>query len=104
MFISLTFTPDATQTGLQCESTMPLSGGLRFACGYTVRLLCPCMLILHISEFFHLLTLRYMFLDTPQMTKAVLGDAIALIRGDRFYTTSYTPVSTFSLDPIHAGY
>ncbi|KAF8579879.1 heme peroxidase [Ramaria rubella] len=47
-------------TGLQCESTMPLSGGLRFACGYT-------------------------------MTKAVLGDAIALVRGDRFYTTSYTP-------------
>ena len=27
------------------------------------------------------------------MTRAVLGDAIALVRGDRFYTTSYTPVS-----------
>jgi hypothetical protein len=46
-------------TGLQCESIMPLSGGLRFSCGYT-------------------------------MTKAVLGDAIALVRGDRFNTTSFT--------------
>lgn len=25
-----------------------------------------------------------------QMTRAVLGDAIALIRGDRFYTTDFT--------------
>jgi hypothetical protein len=25
------------------------------------------------------------------MTRAVLSDAIALIRGDRFYTTSFTP-------------
>ncbi|KAF8516240.1 heme peroxidase [Gautieria morchelliformis] len=49
-------------TGLQCESTMPLSSGMRFSCGYT-------------------------------MTKAVLGDAIALVRGDRFYTTSYTPAT-----------
>ncbi|KAF9458998.1 heme peroxidase [Collybia nuda] len=47
-------------TGLQCESTMPLSGGLRFACGYT-------------------------------MTRAILSDAIALVRGDRFNTTSFTP-------------
>ena len=30
-----------------------------------------------------------------QMTKAVLGDAIALVRGDRFYTTSYTPVRMY---------
>jgi len=49
-------------TGLQCESTMPLYGGLRFAAGYT-------------------------------MTRAVLGDAIALVRGDRFYTTDYTPTN-----------
>ncbi|KAJ7584626.1 heme peroxidase [Mycena floridula] len=49
-------------TGLQCESTMPLAGGLRFSCGYT-------------------------------MTRAVLGDAIALVRGDRFYTTSFTPAN-----------
>jgi linoleate 10R-lipoxygenase len=47
-------------TGLQCEAIMPLSGGLRFSCGYTT-------------------------------TQAVLSDAIALIRGDRFYTTSFTP-------------
>jgi cytochrome P450 len=46
-------------TGLQCESTMPLTPGLRFSCGYT-------------------------------MTKAVLSDAIALVRGDRFNTTSFT--------------
>ncbi|KAF9257706.1 heme peroxidase [Marasmius fiardii PR-910] len=49
-------------TGLQCEALMPLSGGLRFACGYT-------------------------------MTRAVLSDAIALIRGDRFYTTAFTPAN-----------
>ncbi|KAF8879290.1 heme peroxidase [Infundibulicybe gibba] len=49
-------------TGLQCEATMPLSGGLRFACGYT-------------------------------MTRAVLSDAIALVRGDRFYTTDFTPAN-----------
>ncbi|KAL0577572.1 hypothetical protein V5O48_004403 [Marasmius crinis-equi] len=49
-------------TGLQCESTMPLAGGLRFACGYTT-------------------------------TRAVLSDAIALIRGDRFYTTAFTPAN-----------
>ncbi|EEB97369.1 hypothetical protein MPER_03325, partial [Moniliophthora perniciosa FA553] len=49
-------------TGLQCESLMPLSGGLRFACGYTT-------------------------------TRAVLSDAIALIRGDRFYTTAFTPAN-----------
>jgi len=49
-------------TGLQAEATMPLSGGLRFACGYT-------------------------------MTRAVLGDAIALVRGDRFNTTDYTPAN-----------
>ncbi|TFK63860.1 heme peroxidase [Pluteus cervinus] len=47
-------------TGLQCEAVMPLSGGLRFAAGYT-------------------------------MTRAVLGDAIALVRGDRYYTTDFTP-------------
>ncbi|KAJ3993518.1 heme peroxidase [Lentinula boryana] len=47
-------------TGLQCEATMPLTEGLRFACGYT-------------------------------MTRAILGDAIALVRGDRFYTTEFTP-------------
>ncbi|KAL0577268.1 hypothetical protein V5O48_004725 [Marasmius crinis-equi] len=49
-------------TGLQCESIMPLAGGLRFACGYTT-------------------------------TRAVLSDAIALIRGDRFYTTAFTPAN-----------
>ncbi|KAG7090385.1 hypothetical protein E1B28_009504 [Marasmius oreades] len=49
-------------TGLQCEAIMPLSGGLRFACGYTT-------------------------------TRAVLSDAIALIRGDRFYTTAFTPAN-----------
>ncbi|KAJ3865441.1 heme peroxidase [Lentinula novae-zelandiae] len=49
-------------TGLQCEATMPLSEGLRFACGYT-------------------------------MTRAILGDAIALVRGDRFYTTDFTPAN-----------
>ncbi|KAF8662084.1 hypothetical protein AX16_001194 [Volvariella volvacea WC 439] len=49
-------------TGLQAESIMPLSGGLRFACGYT-------------------------------MTQAVLADAIALVRGDRYYTTDFTPAN-----------
>ncbi|KAJ7506939.1 heme peroxidase [Mycena galericulata] len=49
-------------TGLQCEETMPLSPGLRFASGYT-------------------------------MMRAVLGDAISLVRGDRFYTTDYTPAN-----------
>ncbi|KAJ3760774.1 heme peroxidase [Lentinula raphanica] len=49
-------------TGLQCEATMPLSEGLRFACGYT-------------------------------MTRAILGDAIALVRGDRYYTTEFTPAN-----------
>ncbi|KAJ7803765.1 heme peroxidase [Mycena olivaceomarginata] len=44
--------------GLQCEETLPLSPGLRFASGYTV-----------------------------------LGDAIALVRGDRFYTTDFTPAN-----------
>ena len=24
------------------------------------------------------------------MTRAILGDAVALVRGDRFYTTDYT--------------
>ncbi|KAJ3844035.1 heme peroxidase [Lentinula raphanica] len=49
-------------TGLQCEATMPLTDGSRFACGYT-------------------------------MTRAILGDAIALVRGDRFYTTDFTPAN-----------
>ncbi|KAJ6585690.1 heme peroxidase [Mycena capillaripes] len=49
-------------TGLQCEETIPLSPGLRFASGYT-------------------------------MMRAVLGDAIALVRGDRFYTTDFTPAN-----------
>ncbi|KAJ7174160.1 heme peroxidase [Mycena crocata] len=49
-------------TGLQCEETMPLTPGLRFASGYT-------------------------------MMRAVLGDAISLVRGDRFYTTDYTPAN-----------
>ncbi|KAJ6481195.1 heme peroxidase [Mycena vulgaris] len=48
--------------GLQCEATMPLSPGVRFASGYT-------------------------------MMRAVLGDAIALVRGDRFYTTDFTPAN-----------
>ncbi|KAJ7785469.1 heme peroxidase [Mycena olivaceomarginata] len=48
--------------GLQCEETLPLSPGLRFASGYT-------------------------------MMRAVLGDAIALVRGDRFYTTDFTPAN-----------
>ncbi|KAG6916804.1 hypothetical protein DXG01_005269 [Tephrocybe rancida] len=47
-------------TGLQAESTMPLTDGSRFACGYTT-------------------------------TRGVLGDAIALVRGDRFYTSNFTP-------------
>ena len=25
------------------------------------------------------------------MTRAILGDAVALVRGDRFYTTAFTP-------------
>ncbi|PPQ84052.1 hypothetical protein CVT26_013955, partial [Gymnopilus dilepis] len=49
-------------TGLQAESTMPLTDGSRFACGYTT-------------------------------TRAVLGDAIALVRGDRFYTSSFSPIN-----------
>ncbi|KAK1217118.1 hypothetical protein PQX77_020235 [Marasmius sp. AFHP31] len=49
-------------TGLQCESTMPLAEGSRFACGYTT-------------------------------TRAVLSDAIALVRGDRFFTTAFTPAN-----------
>jgi hypothetical protein len=49
-------------TGLQAESTMPLTDGSRFACGYTT-------------------------------TRAVLGDAIALVRGDRFYTSDFTPIN-----------
>ncbi|KAF9466792.1 heme peroxidase [Collybia nuda] len=47
-------------TGLQAESTMPLSDGSRFCCGYTA---------------------------------CVLGDAIALVRGDRFSTTDFTPTN-----------
>ncbi|KDR73404.1 hypothetical protein GALMADRAFT_142500 [Galerina marginata CBS 339.88] len=49
-------------TGLQAESTMPLTDGSRFACGYTT-------------------------------TRAVLGDAIALVRGDRFYSSDFTPIN-----------
>ncbi|KAG6915284.1 hypothetical protein DXG01_012306 [Tephrocybe rancida] len=49
-------------TGLQAESTMPLTDGSRFACGYTT-------------------------------TRGVLGDAIALVRGDRFYTSDFTPLN-----------
>jgi len=30
------------------------------------------------------------------MTRAILGDAIALVRGDRFYTTDYTPYNLTS--------
>ncbi|KAK7008378.1 heme peroxidase [Favolaschia claudopus] len=47
-------------TGLQCEDNMPLYPGLRFASGCYT------------------------------MVRAVLGDAIALVRGDRFYTTDFT--------------
>ncbi|KAJ7208882.1 heme peroxidase [Mycena pura] len=47
-------------TGLQCEDTMPLTPGSRFAAGYT-------------------------------MTRAILSDAINLVRGDRFFTTDFTP-------------
>jgi len=49
-------------TGLQAESTMPLTTGSRFACGYTT-------------------------------TRGVLGDAIALVRGDRFNTSDFTPAN-----------
>ncbi|KAJ7443813.1 heme peroxidase [Mycena latifolia] len=49
-------------TGLQCEATMPLMPGVRFAAGYTT-------------------------------VRAVLGDAIALVRGDKFYTTDFTPTN-----------
>ncbi|KAK7458169.1 hypothetical protein VKT23_010077 [Stygiomarasmius scandens] len=67
-------------TGLQCESTMPLTDGSRFACGYTT-------------------------------TRAVLGDAIALVRGDRFATTNFTPAHLTSWgfqdcqrDPNNGGF
>jgi len=49
-------------TGLQAESTMPLTDGSHFACGFTT-------------------------------TRAILGDAIALLRGDRFYTSDFTPAN-----------
>ncbi|KAG6905236.1 hypothetical protein DXG01_004057 [Tephrocybe rancida] len=49
-------------TGLQAESTMPLTDGSRFACGYTI-------------------------------TRGVLGDTIALVRGDRSYTSDFTPLN-----------
>ncbi|KAF8993798.1 heme peroxidase [Cyathus striatus] len=48
--------------GLKAESTMPLSDGLRFACGYTT-------------------------------TRGVLGDAVALVRGDRFSTIDFSPAN-----------
>jgi hypothetical protein len=57
---------------------MPLTGGLRFACGYTVCIL--AILIRREVQLTHAL----------QMTRAVLSDAIALVRGDRFATTSFT--------------
>ena len=31
------------------------------------------------------------------MTRAILGDAVALVRGDRFYTTDYTRKLSFIL-------
>ena len=49
---------------------MPLSGGLRFTCGYTVR-----------SYLFVSVKTNFRFLFIFQMTRAVLGDAIALVRG-----------------------
>jgi len=58
---------------------MPLSGGLRFACGYTVCLFGGSLSLGGI-ELTH----------TVQMTRAVLSDAIALVRGDRFNTTAFT--------------
>jgi len=48
--------------GLHAESTMPLTDGSRFCCGYTT-------------------------------TRGVLGDAIALVRGDRFSTSDFTPAN-----------
>ncbi|KAG6890061.1 hypothetical protein C0992_003159 [Termitomyces sp. T32_za158] len=53
-------------TGLQAESTIPLTDTFRFACGYTI-------------------------------TRAILGDAIALVRGDRFYTSDFTPNTAANL-------
>ncbi|KNZ76883.1 Psi-producing oxygenase C [Termitomyces sp. J132] len=49
-------------TGLQAESTIPLTDNFRFACGYTT-------------------------------TRAILGDAVALVRGDRFNTSDFTPAN-----------
>ncbi|KAJ7079447.1 heme peroxidase [Mycena belliarum] len=46
--------------GLQCEATVPLKPGVRFASGYT--LMC-----------------------------AVLSDTVTLLRGDRYFTTDFTP-------------
>ncbi|KAJ6589604.1 heme peroxidase [Mycena capillaripes] len=46
--------------GLQCEESMPLKRGVRFASGYT-------------------------------LIRAVLADTIAVVRGDRYYTTDFTP-------------
>ncbi|KAJ7469076.1 heme peroxidase [Mycena latifolia] len=46
--------------GLQCEATVPLKPGVRFASGYTLM-------------------------------RAVLSDVVTLLRGDRFYTTDFTP-------------
>ncbi|KAJ7103706.1 heme peroxidase [Mycena crocata] len=63
-------------TGLQCEATMPLYPGVRFSCGYTVAFSPPSIE-----------TAPYI----RQVMRAILGDAIALVRGDRFYTTDFTP-------------
>jgi len=54
---------------------MPLTDGFRFACGYTVR---------------YLYNLSFVKVTWCQTTRAILGDAIALVRGDRFSTSDFT--------------
>jgi len=54
---------------------MPLTDGFRFACGYTVR---------------YLYDLSFIKVTWFQTTRAILGDAITLVRGDRFSTSDFT--------------
>ncbi|KAJ7327590.1 heme peroxidase [Mycena albidolilacea] len=65
--------------GIECEDTMPLKPEVRFSSGYTVRTL---FFQFHSSSpYIHLF----------QLMRAILSDALALVRGDRFFTTDYTP-------------
>jgi len=54
---------------------MPLTDGSRFACGYTVH---------------YLYDPSFVKVTWCQTTRAILGDAIALVRGDRFFTSDFT--------------